>query len=56
MLEDRVKSPSRSADYNPTKSAAALHDWINHNPIEDFAGEKALDATLPVEELVKLIA
>lgn len=52
VLIERVQSLTRKDDFNPTKSEASLSKWITQNPIQNYPGEKMLDATLPIKDLV----
>lgn len=53
ILEQRVTQPERQRDFNPTTNAEALRDWVMHNPLEPFATEVTLDASLPLSQVVR---
>lgn len=39
ILKERVQSPERLQDFNPTVSPDILQEWIEDNPLEDVPGE-----------------
>jgi shikimate kinase len=58
-LLQRVQSPERQHDFNPTTTEATATDWMNENPIEDHSDEVVIDnnqsleaAVAEIEELV----
>lgn len=54
-LIQRVQSPERKQDFNPTTNEEVLKNWINDNPFEDYPEELVVDANLDVETVVSRI-
>lgn len=44
VLKQRVQSPERLEDFNPTTSTEVLDQWITHNRLEDHPNEYVTDA------------
>ena len=51
-LLQRVQSPERQLDFNPTTNEEAANDWMNQNPIEDHPDEIVIDNNQPFKESV----
>ena len=51
----RVQSPDRTADFNPTKTPAALNKWMAINPLEDRHEDIVIDAGIKIEQVIQEI-
>lgn len=51
ILSERVQSPERRKDFNPTTNSSALNAWIKSNPIEDIATEHLVEADQSASEV-----
>lgn len=51
-LLQRVQSPERKLDFNPTTNEAAAKNWMDGNPIEDHPDEFIIDNNQPLEDAV----
>lgn len=51
VLSERVQSPERQKDFNPTITPSALSAWIKDNPIEDIATEQVVNADKSIGEV-----
>ncbi len=51
LLSERVQSPERQKDFNPTISPSALSAWIKDNSIEDVAVEYVVNADKSIDEV-----
>lgn len=54
-LTQRVTSPERKADFNPTINEENLTKWINANPIIDYPNEVIVDNSQPIDKVVNSI-
>lgn len=51
-LLQRVQSPERQLDFNPTTNEAAANEWMDGNPLEDHSEEVVIDNNKSLEESV----
>lgn len=49
-LLQRVQSPERKFDFNPTTNEAASSEWMDKNPLEDHPSEVVIDNNRPLED------
>ena len=49
----RVQSPNRTADFNPTKTPAALNEWMANNPLEYRDEDVVVDAGMEIEYVIQ---
>lgn len=54
-LTQRVTSPERKADFNPTISKENLTKWIEENPIIDYPEEVIIDNSPSIDKVVNSI-
>ena len=54
-LINRVQSPERKLDFNPTIDKAHALSWMEHNPIEVHAKEVLINNEKPLDDVIKSI-
>lgn len=54
-LLQRVQSPERQLDFNPTTNEKAANEWISQNLLEDHPDEIVIDNNKPLKESVAAI-
>ena len=55
ILVDRVQSPERQDDFNPTTTPEALKSWISENKLQDVENEVIVDNTKALVEVLDII-
>jgi shikimate kinase len=54
-LLERVQSPERKLDFNPTTTESAADEWMNENPMESHPNEAIIDNNQPMHNTVNAI-
>ena len=51
-LENRVKSPERKLDFNPTVTVAELRKWVSENPLQPHSHEQKVNNEQPLAQVI----